>query len=342
MGEHVALLSARERRVMARALAWTLLVCAGGCALLHSFGKSEEDLAFSHRIHVGDLALDCANCHEDVAVADEPGMPSPDTCSACHDELDVEKPPERQVVALFQESEFHALHASALEDEVVFSHLRHVRAGVSCTDCHAAVETSGRVQADMRVTMTSCTTWHGERKVAAECSTCHTYVNRDWAPESHHHDWVKAHGPESKGGEFVTASNCALCHEERTCATCHLEREPDDHNNYFRRRGHAVIARMDRERCAACHQPDCCDRCHRETEPLSRRTVGRTPRRAALSVTNRSWASCALCHQATPSHQLASPKPPDHNPAMNCRMCHGLFAPLPHVENGDDCNGCHH
>jgi hypothetical protein len=327
-----------------RALAWTLLVCAGGCALLHSLGDGEKGLAFSHRIHVGELALDCANCHEDVSVADAPGMPAPDTCGACHDELDVEKAPEMKVLSLFHEDQFQALHASLLEDEVVFSHLRHVQAGVSCTDCHAAVETSGRVQPDMRVTMTSCTTCHGERKVAAECSTCHTYVNRDWAPESHHHDWIKAHGGESKSGAPAMAANCSLCHEERTCATCHLEREPDDHNAYFRVRGHAVIARMDRDRCAACHQPDSCDRCHRETEPLSHVGTWGDPRDTHCLVCHEPLVGegCALCHQATPSHQLAAPKPPDHNPAMNCRMCHGLFAPLPHVENGDDCNGCHH
>jgi hypothetical protein len=26
---------------------------------------------------------------------------------------------------------------------------------------------------------------------------------------------------------------------------------------------------------------------------------------------------------------------------MNCRQCHGMTAPLPHVDKGDDCNACH-
>jgi hypothetical protein len=51
--------------------------------------------------------------------------------------------------------------------------------------------------------------------------------------------------------------------------------------------------------------------------------------------------SCAVCHKGTPSHALATPKPPGHNPAMNCRMCHGNGQPLPHFDNGDDCNSCH-
>jgi hypothetical protein len=34
--------------------------------------------------------------------------------------------------------------------------------------------------------------------------------------------------------------------------------------------------------------------------------------------------------------------PPNHNPAMNCRMCHGRGAPLQHADNGTECTTCHH
>jgi hypothetical protein len=54
---------------------------------------------------------------------------------------------------------------------------------------------------------------------------------------------------------------------------------------------------------------------------------------------------CVACHSSTPSHALANPKPPDHNAAMNCRQCHipgGVQPPMPHVDNGDNCNACHH
>jgi hypothetical protein len=51
--------------------------------------------------------------------------------------------------------------------------------------------------------------------------------------------------------------------------------------------------------------------------------------------------SCFVCHKGTPSHLMAAPKPPNHSPAMDCRSCHGLSEPLPHFDNGDDCNTCH-
>jgi hypothetical protein len=42
-----------------------------------------------------------------------------------------------------------------------------------------------------------------------------------------------------------------------------------------------------------------------------------------------------------PSHSTAAPQPPSHSPGMNCRQCHGISAPLPHVTKGEDCNICH-
>ena len=53
---------------------------------------------------------------------------------------------------------------------------------------------------------------------------------------------------------------------------------------------------------------------------------------------------CLVCHKGTPSHFDAD-LPPDHNPGMNCRQCHipgGTRPPMPHVDNGSNCNDCHH
>jgi hypothetical protein len=334
----VALLRSRSRRAV-----FALVAIAAGCAVMRAWRDGEAPLAFSHRLHVGDQALECANCHADVEVSDAPGMPAPDTCSLCHDEIDPEKPAERHVASLFSDEIFLARHAAALDDEVIFSHLRHVNAGVACADCHAGIEKSERILPEMHVPMAACTDCHERRSVVRECATCHTYVDTQWAPESHERDWTKAHGPMSRGASMDTAASCSLCHAPSTCATCHLEREPDDHDHFFRVRGHGLIARMDRDRCAACHQPDSCDRCHDETRPLSHVGPWGSPRSTHCLGCHQPLAgeSCALCHQATPSHALAAPKPPDHTPAMNCRQCHGLSAPLPHVEKGDDCNACH-
>ena len=95
--------------------------------------------------------------------------------------------------------------------------------------------------------------------------------------------------------------------------------------------------------CMTCHDADSCRRCHEELRPQSHAGMWGEPLdRHCLSCHEplRS-SSCGVCHSGTPSHEEATPLPPDHNPGMNCRMCHGNGQPLPHVDNGQTCTSCH-
>ena len=73
-------------------------------------------------------------------------------------------------------------------------------------------------------------------------------------------------------------NRCSLCHTESTCAACHQDTPPDNHNNFWRLRGHGVQARVDRDSCATCHRTDFCDRCHFETRPIAIPAAGETRR----------------------------------------------------------------
>jgi hypothetical protein len=100
---------------------------------------------------------------------------------------------------------------------------------------------------------------------------------------------------------------------------------------------------MDRESCATCHDSDSCDRCHDEIRPQSHVGMWGEPRDRHCLACHEPLRgeSCAVCHEATPSHDQATPLPPDHLPGMNCRMCHGNGQPLPHEDNGQTCTSCH-
>jgi hypothetical protein len=47
---------------------------------------------------------------------------------------------------------------------------------------------------------------------------------------------------------------------------------------------------------------------------------------------------CGVCHKGTPSHDRAPRQPGWHTPDMQCLLCH---SPLPHADNGQNCNACH-
>jgi hypothetical protein len=325
-------------------LAVLLALAAAGCALFG--GGGEQPLRFRHALHGSAAGLDCKDCHRTVERDDDPGMPLPSQCQLCHKKLDADKPPEKRVETLFDERNFRRTPREHLAGEVLFSHQKHVTYGKQCTACHEGIGSDAAPPPAMR--MNGCVSCHAEQRAANECATCHRDVRADKAPASHAFGWQRMHGKAVRAHSTATADSCALCHQETGCARCHQEVPPQNHNNFFRLRGHGLMARMDRENCAACHRSDSCDSCHRQTLPVNHVGLWGAPRdqhcvscHFPLNASN----DCATCHRATPSHDTASPMPPSHNPAMNCRQCHiqgQPSPPMPHVDNGTECTRCHH
>ena len=329
-----------------RVATWTtgtaMAATAVGCALL-SGGSGGRGPVFSHAVHVLDQGLECINCHEDLAVSDEPGMPAPETCELCHVVLDEEKPEDRRVDSLFDDDVFRAARVNGLEDELVYSHLIHTEAIEDCGACHRGIEENRRIGPDLALAMDDCMACHAEQEAPNECATCHTVVDAEWAPASHHHSWDRRHGLVVRGHSELTMDSCVLCHEESSCADCHMIEPPRSHTNSWRRRTHGVVAMMDRDNCNVCHLPDACDACHAEALPRSHTGSFGAPRSRHCQTCHFPLRNetCFACHRSTPSHALAKPKPGWHTPAMNCRQCHGSQQPLPHVDKGDNCNICH-
>ncbi len=319
-----------------------LLLGATGCILA---GKTSARFAFSHAEHVGEQQLACVSCHADAGRSDEPGMPDADSCGVCHEEIDASQPAAMRVASLFDGDRFRAGHALALDHELKFSHARHVGAIGDCGACHADVAASSGAKSEP-FSMDRCTSCHAKRHLSPDCATCHTVLDVDVAPQSHRVDWKRAHGRCARSGSDATSDRCALCHQESACIQCHREEAPANHTAHWLQRGHGLAARMDRQNCAACHREDSCASCHAEETPRNHTSAFGSPRSTHCVSCHFPLQNegCVACHRNTKSHGLAAPKPSDpvHFGGQNCRQCHGLSAPLPHVDNGSDCNACHH
>lgn len=320
-----------------------LLALAGsGCLVLEQLGWHSTEPAFSHAIHVGDEELECLACHSGYEDGDEPGYPPPGICQLCHEED--EDDPDAGVAKFFEGDEYRVAHDDDLGPDVIFSHLAHVTDEEACSDCHEAVIESDRVRPWMAISMAQCVDCHEEREQPTSCDVCHEELRTDVPPSTHSGAWDQFHGMAVRDRSDLTVDQCSICHQESACVTCHQIEMPANHNVYWRRRGHGLTARMDRDNCAACHAVDYCDRCHDRAEPQSHSSglwgSSRNMHCYKCHLSGDDQESCSMCHKSgAPSHAMAPPQPPGHNPASDCRECHMIIS---HVDNGDDCNACHH
>lgn len=341
----MALLSAGIRRPSrAAAFLFASGLCLTGCMIAGVLEGAKKPFAFSHRVHIAETGLGCADCHRVSEKGEKPGMPIAQQCALCHDDQDKDKPEDHKVANLFENKQYKAAHAGALDAEVRFTHKAHVaREGEECTSCHAALAESDVISSGMKLDMDACSACHTKKGASNDCAVCHTRIRADTPPASHGLGWKADHGRVFRSCGAKEEQRCSLCHEEASCERCHRAEEPANHTNYFRLRSHGLFASMDRQKCATCHEPDSCERCHSETRPRNHVGSFGAPRDGHCLTCHEPLANetCSACHHDTPSHALGTPKPADHLPSMNCRQCHGNGQPLPHADNGMNCNACH-
>ena len=197
------------------------LVVGGGAvyvALLAAYGASPTALNVgyqpvqpvenSHRLHVGELGMDCRYCHNTVMDAAKAAVPPTQTCMNCHSM--VRKDSEK--LLLLNESYTTGLpipwvRVHDLPDFVYFDHSAHVNRGVGCVSCHGRVD-------KMEVV------YQAERLSMGWCLECHREPEKHLRPKDQitSMDWIPEEDQESLGRrlrkeyEINPSTDCSTCH----------------------------------------------------------------------------------------------------------------------------------
>ncbi len=186
-----------------------LLVGLGYSLVVLAFGMSdwrppgdqqgyspEQPITYSHRLHAGELGIDCKFCHSAAEHGKYAGIPSTDVCMKCHkyvtssfdllqeeiEKADKEKRKPKTIISAELQTLYDTLglvdpkspepgadaksipwvRVHNLPDFVTFDHSAHIVAGVTCQKCHGPVESMERVRQFESLSMGWCVNCHRE------------------------------------------------------------------------------------------------------------------------------------------------------------------------------------
>ena len=142
----------------------------------------EQPVPFSHRLHAGELGMDCRYCHNTVEVSAKAAIPPTATCMNCHDKVQgdsAQLEPVRDSWATGEPMRWERVHD--LPDHVYFNHSAHVTRGVGCVECHGRIDQAEVVRQEEKLTMGWCLDCHRNPEDALRPVS--EVTNMDWVAE---------------------------------------------------------------------------------------------------------------------------------------------------------------
>jgi hypothetical protein len=123
--------------------------------------EPKQPVPYSHRLHAGQLGMDCRYCHVNVERSAVAMVPPTQTCMNCHSVVKKDSyalKPIRESWETGKAMEWVRVHR--LPDYVYFDHSVHVSAAVGCVECHGRVDQEERVRLQKPLSMGWCIECH--------------------------------------------------------------------------------------------------------------------------------------------------------------------------------------
>jgi mono/diheme cytochrome c family protein len=196
----------------------------------------EQPIAYSHKLHAGDLGIDCKYCHVGVEKGKNATIPSLNTCMNCHkgvQNVGGEPGISDEIQKIYTALDYDPaglpgqrygdnpknikwVRIHNLPDLAYFNHSQHVKVGgIECQKCHGPIEKMEVVQQWSTLQMAWCIDCHRETEIDME--------NNDYYEKLHAmaKEDIEEHGEDSEywkdGKPFITEAmngglECAKCH----------------------------------------------------------------------------------------------------------------------------------
>jgi hypothetical protein len=145
--------------------------------------RPNQPVPYSHKLHAGDLGMDCRYCHVGVEVSATAMVPPTATCMNCHKLVLPQSEkllPIRESFAEGKSMEWIKVHK--VPDFAYFNHSIHVSAGVGCKSCHGRIDQMETVQQDQPLSMSWCVDCHRNPDMHLRDLEKTKVTDMDWTP----------------------------------------------------------------------------------------------------------------------------------------------------------------
>ncbi len=167
----------------------------------------EQPINYSHKLHAGELNIDCRYCHFTVEKSAHAAIPPTEVCMNCHTLVKTDSPEIKKVAESYNSNEpIEWAKVHIFPDHAYFDHSRHVSAGVSCVSCHGRIDKMGVVFQNEPLSMSWCLDCH--RNPAPHIRPVEFVTDLNWHTED----------PVALGEKLIKEKGI---YPREDCNTCH-------------------------------------------------------------------------------------------------------------------------
>ena len=142
-----------------------------------------QPVPYSHKLHAGEMGIDCRYCHANIERSQEAMIPATQTCMGCHAVIktdSVRLQPVRDSWAKDKPIEWVRIHK--LPEHAYFDHSVHLAVGVGCSSCHGRIDQMEVVRQDQPLSMSWCLDCHRDPGKAIRPKD--QVTNMAWTPST--------------------------------------------------------------------------------------------------------------------------------------------------------------
>jgi hypothetical protein len=151
----------------------------------------KQPIDYSHRLHAGELGIDCQYCHGGVKESARAGIPTTETCMACHSQIATNSEKLQPLRDAWEsEKPVEWVHIHKLPGFAYFNHSSHVNVGVGCATCHGRVDRMEVVMQAENLSMGWCLDCHNNPE--PHLRPVDQVTNMEWQPGENHFEFAQA------------------------------------------------------------------------------------------------------------------------------------------------------